>query len=187
MTTRMINSAASSVSAQSSSASNGRVRSSGKILDFATLGRAPGRLSHANRRVTSHQLEILEATSELTSSPIPPESEDEFSLIRGFNATAPSSERGKTRRRKTRHVETGPLGLKEMGSKARGLLTDSATETNENGLPVANSRALRSRSSLSANVRLGRPELERQKEEIRVDQEHIAVRRVRDPLTISSL
>ena len=161
-------------------------RPTAKAIDFAVLGRAPNRLTGAGRRLTSHDLEIVEATSELLQAEIPdPEGvASDVSLLRGFNATIPSSERGKTRRRKTRNVDTPHLGLKRLGMNARGLLSDSNYDSAVSEDPSAKTsktRARRGRESLAATVRLGRDELERQAQEILLDKENLRVRRVRVP------
>jgi mitochondrial division protein 1 len=188
MTPKMINAAASSSSksTQGYNASQRQraYRPTAKAIDFALLGRAPGRLTGAGRRLTSHDLEIVEATSELLEADIPePEGvAADVSLLRGFNATIPSSQRGKTRRRKTRNVDTPHLGLKRLGMNARGLLNDSNYDSagpEDSSAQVPKGRPRRGRESLAATVRLGREELERQAQEILLDKENLRVRRVR--------
>lgn len=180
MTPNRIHAAATSSTRQPAEQRAQNYASTSKALDFTTIGRAPGRLSLATRRLTSRDLEVVEATSELlaTELPSPDPSTSEVSLLRGFNATIPSSERGKLRRRKMRHVDTEPLGLKQMGLNARGLLTDDA----QLAAPGHKRHAKRGRESLSATVQLGRSELERQTEEILLDRDNIEVRRVCAPV-----
>lgn len=73
------------------------------------------------------------------------------------------------------------MGLKQMGLHARGLLTDDLgfdERAPASSTSVSKLRPKRARESLSASVRLGRSELERQTEEILLDREHVEVRRV---------
>ena len=190
MTPRMMN-AASSGPPKSRQSINHR-------MDFATLGRAPMRLSLGTRRITSTDLQIAEATEELLAEEIPePEGvASDVSLLRGFNATIPSSEKGKTRRRQTRNVDAPHMGLKKLGMNARGLLMEEEDESgrSEDDLVVVGRSERskgkqkekvflkgkrRARESLSAAVALGKDELKRQTKEIMLDKENIHVRRVR--------
>lgn len=185
MTTKVVNAAASS-SVRLPGEQGQTSASESKVVDFATLGRVPNRLSLARRRLTSRDLEVVEATPELLSTniPSPGASAPDISLLQGFNATIPSSERGKLRRRKMRHVEIPPLGLKQMALSARGLLIDDprTADLGTDAVPPTKTRTKQGRVSLSANVRLGRNELERQTREIRQDRENVDVRRVRQTL-----
>ncbi|KAJ7651943.1 WD40-repeat-containing domain protein [Mycena polygramma] len=155
-------------------------------LDFRTLGRAPLRMSMA-RRITSGDLQIVEATEELlhTDIPEPDGVASDVSLLRGFNATIPSSEQGRTRRRQMRNVDTPRIGLKKLGMNARGLLTededhDVQSVTSEDDVvvvPREGKGKRRGRESLSAAKTLGKDELTRQSKEIMRDKENIHVRR----------
>jgi division protein 1 len=180
MTTRVVNAA---VSSSVLSSGEEKHASTSKVVDFATLGRAPGRMSLAGRRLTSRDLEVVEATPELLSANIPSSdaSMPDVSLLQGFKATTPSSERAKLRRRKMRHVETAPLRLKQMQLTARGLLLDDSytqdPHMNGKSLPTK-TPTKQKRVSLGTNVGLDRNELERQAIEIGQDREHITVRRV---------
>ncbi len=115
-------SAATTVSTQSRAS----VCASSK-LDFATIGRAPMRLGFgASHGITSRELQIVEASEELLEAEVPePEGvASNVSLLRGFQATIPSADKSRTRRRQTRHVETPRLGLRKLGMSARGLMTE---------------------------------------------------------------
>ncbi|KAI0666271.1 WD40 repeat-like protein [Trametes maxima] len=168
---------------------------SSSAVDFATLGRAPLRLGFGSRRVTSRDLQIVEATEELLGEEVPePEGvAQNVSLLRGFKATIPSAEKSRIRRRQTRNVETPRLGLKQLGMSARGLLGD---EEDHDGASVASEddvvmvgRAERNgrgrkvkakrkgRQSLSAGKTFGADELVRQTHEIKRDKENLHVRR----------
>lgn len=140
------------------------------------------RLSLGSRRITSRDLQIVEATDELLAAEIPdPEPNGEagnVSLLRGFKATIPSSEQGKTRRRKTRNVDAGHLGLAELGKSARGMLEDGSAAGSEVENPSDRKGKRKPRQSFATSVTLGRDELERQKSEILLDKENIHVRRV---------
>ncbi|KAH8834802.1 WD40-repeat-containing domain protein [Flagelloscypha sp. PMI_526] len=159
-------------------------------LDFATLGRAPMRLSLGTRRISSRDLEIVEATDELLEQEIP-EADTSVSLLRGFSATIPSSEANKSRRRQLRHVDLPRLG----GSKGRGLLTGPGDDLADEAESVVSEDDVviidpsskrkgkgklvpkRKRESLSAAKFLGTDELKRQSHEIMKDKENLHVRR----------
>ncbi|KAF8123952.1 WD40-repeat-containing domain protein [Mycena galopus ATCC 62051] len=162
MTPRMIKSTAN---ASLRHQSIGPVPQARTKLDFATLGRAPLRLG-GSRRITSGDLQIVEATDELLRSEIP---EPDVSLLCGFNATIPSPETGRTRRRQMRNVETPRLGLKKLGMSARALLTeaedhDVQSVTSEDDVVIVPRECKgkrRGRESLSAAKMLGKDELTR--------------------------
>jgi len=187
MTPRMMNSAAT-VSSRSR-ASLGGSSISGSGIGFATLGRAPLRLGLGSRRITSGDLQIFEATEELLEADVPePEGvASNVSLLRGFNATIPSSEQSKTRRRQMRNVQTPRLGLKKLGMSARGMLADDDHDegqsvASEDDVVVVHSahpkQKKKGRESLSAAKTLGKEELTRQTQEILRDKENIHVRKV---------
>ncbi|KAI0823146.1 WD40 repeat-like protein [Trametes gibbosa] len=190
MTPRVFN--AATVSGRSRG-SLGGARSS--AVDFATLGRAPLRLGFGSRRITSRDLQIVEATEELLEQEVPePEGvAQNVSLLRGFKATIPSAEKSRIRRRQTRNVETPRLGLKQLGMSARGLLGDDddhdgasvASEddvvmvgrTDRNGRDRKVKAKRKGRQSLSAGKTFGMDELVRQTHEIERDKENLHVRR----------
>ena len=133
-------------------------------------------------------------TDELLAADVPePEGvAQNVSLLRGFNATIPSAEKGRVRRRQTRNVDTPRLGLKKMSLGARGLL--GADEDEDDGESVASEEDVvmvgtargrkskvkrKGRQSLSAAKVLGADELTRQTHEIERDKENLHVRRVR--------
>lgn len=193
MTPRMVNAATVSGRSRGSVGS----ASGSRQLDFATLGRAPLRFSLGGRRVTSRDLQIVEATDELLGEDVPePEGiAQDVSLLRGFNATIPSAEKSRIRRRQTRNVEAPRLGLKKLGMSARGLLTDEEEHegesvASEDDVVVVTSTETRGRKgkakrrgrqSLSAGKTFGRDELMRQTHEIERDKENLHVRRVCRP------
>jgi division protein 1 len=158
-------------------------------LDFATIGRTPARLGLGARRTTSRELEVVETASELLAVVLPdPSPEEEMgrpSLLRGFEATVPSADTARQRRRATRNVDAPRLGLKRLSLGARGLMAEEA-ESEEDVVVVAaareqrgrRGRKKRGRESLSANKVFGREELKRQTREIARDKENLHVRRV---------
>lgn len=163
-------------------------------LDFATIGRAPLRLGLGAQRKTSRELEVVETASDLLAAALPDASPEEMgmpSLLRGFEATVPSAETARARRRATRNVDAPRLGLKRLSLGSRGLMTEAAVEEAESEEDVVvvarergrHGRKKRGRESLSANKVFGREELERQTREIARDKENLHVRRVRFPLT----
>ena len=171
-------------------------QSIGHRVDFASLGRAPMRMALGTKRITSTDLQVTEATEQLLAEEIPePEGiAQDVSLLRGFNATIPSSEKGKTRRRQTRNVNTPHMGLKRLGMNARGLLMeDGDSELSEDDLVVVGRSdkgrkerekarlkgKRKARESFGATVALGKEELTRQTKEIMLDKENLHVRRVR--------
>lgn len=149
---------------------------------FNALGRAPLRLA-LRRNVTAQDLEILEATSALLSAEIPTPTgiAANVSLLEGFKATIPSSERGKTRRRRMREVELSgedEFGFRKLSLQARGLLTEEPHEDSVSGRKRGTRRL---RESLAASKILGKEELNRQKREIQQDKQNLHVRRVCTP------
>lgn len=194
MTPRMI-----TVAATVSSRSRGTIANtkSGPRMNFATLGRAPLRLTLGNRRVTSRDLQVAEATPELLGADVPdPDGvASDVSLLRGFNATIPSSEKNRTRRRQLRNVDVPKVGLRKLGLQARGMLEgegeDGHSVVSEDDVIVVDQGRRkgkrRARESLSTTKILGKDELTRQSEEIVGDKENLHVRRVRARLVISFL
>jgi division protein 1 len=158
-------------------------------LDFATIGRTPLRLGLGARRTTSRELEVVETASELLATAALPDALPDAgemgmpSLLRGFEATVPSADGARARRRATRNVDAPRLGLKRLSLGVRGLMADEA-ESEEDVVVVAreqrgrHGRKKRGRESLSANKTFGREELERQTREIARDKENLHVRRV---------
>jgi division protein 1 len=183
MTPKIMNHAATVSSKTSYIKNHGR-----STADFATIARAPLRFT-ASRRITSRDLQIVEAANELLEAEVPePEGvASNVSLLRGFNATIPSAEKGKSRRRQTRNVDTPALGLKKLGINARGLLVEDEHEgqsvMSEEDIVLVNESTPKAkrkpRQSLGTSKILGREELKRQKSEIRKDKENIQVKRVR--------
>ncbi|EPQ60994.1 WD40 repeat-like protein [Gloeophyllum trabeum ATCC 11539] len=188
---------AATVSSRPKATLRGKSSSDSRALDFATLGRAPLRMSLNGRRVTSRDLQIVEATEELLDAEVPdPEGvANDVSLLRGFNATIPSAEKSRSRRRQTRNVEVGEkLGLRRLGMSARGMLMDEEEhESNHESQSVASEDDIvmvggrgrkergrgrrRGRESLAAGKKLGVEELKRQSEEIKRDKENLHVKR----------
>jgi division protein 1 len=196
MTPRMMT-AAATVSSRSRGSLHSATNGSSRV-DFATLGRAPMRLTLGNRRVTSRDLQVAEATEELLNVEVPePEGvASDVSLLRGFNATVPSSEKNRTRRRQLRNVDVPKVGLKKLGLHARGMLED---EDGDDGESVASEEDVvlvgsakrkgkrKARESLSTTKILGKSELTRQTDEIARDKENLHVRRVRTCLVMMCL
>ncbi|EJD04576.1 WD40 repeat-like protein [Fomitiporia mediterranea MF3/22] len=162
-------------------------------MDLAALGRAPLRFGLGTRRITSTDLQVAEANDELLNVDVPEPVgvASDVSLLRGFKATIPSSQRSKSRRRQTRNVDAPHMGLKKLGMSARGLLAEEHEHEHESGSeddvvmvnattthPKAKGRrGRRTRESLGASVALGKDELRRQEQEILLDKENIHVRR----------
>jgi division protein 1 len=182
MTPRIMNSAATLSSKQRSAVGGSSSRSMVPV-DFASIGRAPLRLALPSHKITSRDLQIVEATEELLQAEVP-ELEgiaSNVSLLRGFNATIPSSEQNRARRRQMRNVDTPRLGLKRLGLSARGLMTDDdgqSVTSEEDIVFVSRSEARgRGKESLSNAKILGKEELNRQAEEIMRDKGNLHVRR----------
>jgi division protein 1 len=148
------------------------------------------RLTLGTRRITSRDLQIVEATDELLDAEIP-EAEgiaSDVSLLRGFNATVPSSEKNRTRRKQMRNINTPRIGLKKLGMSARGMMMEDEEErsvASEDDVVVVSrldergkrKGKRRGRESLSAAKALGKDELRRQTQEILLDKENLHVRR----------
>lgn len=182
MTPRMVQTAASS----------SRTNQPGRIMEarglsnfnFSTLGRAPLRLA-MKQPVTSQDLGILESTPDLLQTPIPEADgvAKEISLLKGFNATIPSSEKGKARRRQVRNVqfddenEGEDSSHRKLGMQARGMLTEGAHNDEEHGTHGRKRRGAKRGDALTASKILGKEELSRQRREILQDKENLHVRR----------
>jgi mitochondrial division protein 1 len=200
MTPRMANATASASSRPRAVATS---NTSQARVDFATIGRAPMKLTLGSRRITSGDLQIVEATEELLAAEVPDESatRSNVSLMRGFNATIPSAEKSRTRRRQMRNIDAPRIGLKKLGMNARGLLMDDEGDElgeegdhDHEGQSIASEDDMvvvgraddrgrkgkgRGRESLSTAKTLGKEELKRQTREILRDKENLHVRRVR--------
>ncbi|KAJ7596615.1 WD40-repeat-containing domain protein [Mycena floridula] len=188
MTPRVIN-AAPPYSPQKSRASvASSSETSSSKMDFAALGRTPLRLGLGSRRITSRDLQIVEATDELLQSEVPePDGvASNVSLLRGFNATIPSAEQGRSRRRQMRNVDAPRIGLKKLGMSARGLMmeeeeTEAQSVVSEDDVVIVprhdKKGKRRGRESLSVTKMLGKDELTRQRKEIVRDKENLHVRR----------
>lgn len=193
MTPRFIASAASSSSRPSSSTALGHGLPSSSISKLA--------FPSFPRRTTSTSLQINENVPSLLSIYIPESpgpsssSTSQVSLIRGFQATVPSSEKGKERRRKvrgglaTKELGVGGkgLGLKRLGMESRGLLGEeegASTDQEEVGLTGKERRRRKREKALGGGKKgdgiraLGREELLKMEEEIGWDRENIVVRKV---------
>ncbi|KAF6766448.1 Trp-Asp repeat-containing protein [Ephemerocybe angulata] len=183
MTPRMMNSAAEVSSRPRHSLANPTLARS--AMDFATFGRTPFRFGLGSRRITSGELQVVEATEELLDAEVPePEGvAADVSLLRGFKATIPSADQSRSRRRQMRNVDTPKLGLKKHGMSARGLLTEEEDHDNqsvaseEDMVVIPHQKKKRGRESLSTAKRLGKEELTRQVSEILRDKENLHVRR----------
>ena len=202
MTPRMINNAATRSRRHRGAIDSGD-GSYDYRMDFATLGRAPLRLTTGTRRITSRDLEIVEATNELLEADVPePEGvASDVSLLRGYHATIPSAREGKERRRRARNVDLPKIGLRKMALGHRGLLVDNPAEDEDGSVEGEEGRRAASeddvviverldvparkkgkgkrkgRESLSASKTLGRDELARQTKEIMRDKENLHVHR----------
>jgi mitochondrial division protein 1 len=185
MTPRMMNAAAAS----SSRRNDGKAGGASHQLGFTTLGRSPMRLSLGSRRVTSRDLQIVEAAPELLQEDVPePEGiASDVSLLRGFKATIPSATKGRMRRRQARNVDVSPLGLKKLGSNVRSLpdedLVGAEASQGDDVVLIGKKKGKwkpkrRGRQSLGAGIAFGKEELERQTDEIIRDKENVHVRRV---------
>ncbi|KIK70369.1 hypothetical protein GYMLUDRAFT_65603 [Collybiopsis luxurians FD-317 M1] len=189
MTPKMMNAASAASSKPRQSIGHGSMSRS--RMDFATLGRAPLRLGMGSRRITSRDLEIVEATEQLLNVEVPePDGvAQNVSLLRGFNATIPSAEQSRSRRRQMRSVDAPHIGLRKLGMSARGMLMD---DDEHEGQSVASEDDVvlvprlgatlrkgkkKGRESLSATKMLGKDELTRQRKEILRDKENIHVKR----------
>lgn len=138
---------------------------------------------------SSTGIQILERADALTRLSLDDDA-PAVSLIRGFKATIPTSELSKQRRRLIRGglVDEdlgGKLGLKALGDRARGLLTDGSDEIeaqHEAKRKDKRSRRkkLRERRSTMAHLegKLHLEDLLQQADEIAQDKDNLAVRQV---------
>ncbi|KAG7090757.1 hypothetical protein E1B28_009846 [Marasmius oreades] len=192
MTPKMMNSTATVSSRNPRPTVTGGSMNRPRMDHFATLGRAPLRLSIGSRRITSRDLEIVEATEQLLNVEVPePEGvASDVSLLRGFNATVPSAEQSRTRRRQMRSVNAPHIGLRKLGMNARGMLSEeedhegrSATSDDDvvfvprADIGTIKKGKTRGRESLGATKMLGKDELLRQRKEIQRDKENLHVKK----------
>ncbi|WWC85751.1 mitochondrial division protein 1 [Kwoniella dendrophila CBS 6074] len=169
-----------------------------------SLLRLPTSLPHGLTNIgvqpTSQSLAILEAVENLShlsldNLPSNGGEEEQPSLIRGFKATIPSSELSKQRRRLIRggiidkDLGNEKLGLKKLGDKARGLLTndndnDSNDNEEESHLDIGRKAKRRKRQRESRRIsearhlegKLHLEDLVQQADEIQQDKENLHVR-----------
>ncbi|WVF66231.1 mitochondrial division protein 1 [Kwoniella sp. CBS 6097] len=158
----------------------------------------PQGLYSVGNQTTSNSLAIIEAVDRLTALSLenasnPPSGEEEIpSLIKGFKATIPSSELAKQRRRMIRgglvdqDLGFEKIGLKKLGDRARGLLTeggeDDASESGE--LDIGRKAKRRRRQRETRRISEGRhlqgklhlEDLVQQADEISQDKENLHVR-----------
>lgn len=161
----------------------------------------PAGLSNIAKPDTSNSLAIIEAVPRLTSLSLDPPPFGPGgalpSLIRGFKATIPSSEIPKQRRRMIRGglVDAdlgGKIGLKKLGDRARGLLTDgdmAGHDENELEMGRRSRRRRKARESRrnhpdgggrgGIESKLHLEDLVKQADEIAQDKENLSVRTVR--------
>lgn len=147
----------------------------------------------SGQRQTSTSLAIIESVDRLAQLSLtpPPMEVEQPSLIKGFKATIPSSELAKQRRRLIRGgmVEEelgGKLGLKKLGDRARGLLTDGMEEERdeiiEMGRKSSRRRAREKRRSQAGSShfksKLHLEDLVKQADEIAQDKENLHTRTV---------
>ncbi|ETS61858.1 hypothetical protein PaG_03963 [Moesziomyces aphidis] len=191
-----------------SSPARSLVRIGGSLIQSG-IGRGP------MNGITSHELFVLEesdrilataaqdlALTDNTSSnsraaiqDAKSRSEPPVSLLRGFQATIPSSTEGRQRRRRVRAIasgyEDGPegptkLGLKAMGDKARGLMVEGVETEPVSAFQAREQRHAR-RNHASRILSRGKDgarasmiqleELERQLREIEREQDDVGVKR----------
>jgi division protein 1 len=151
----------------------------------------PGGLSKLTIPQTSQSLAILESVprlEQLSLDPLPGQTPQEPapSLIRGFKATIPSSELAKQRRRMIRgglvdeDMGHERIGLKKLGDRARGLLTEGGEE--DLGVGQRGKKRRKGRhSKIGSGGLAGRIHLEdlvQQADEIAQDKENLHVRTV---------
>ncbi|WRT63656.1 mitochondrial division protein 1 [Kwoniella shivajii] len=155
----------------------------------------PQGLSNIGTQQTSSSLAILEAVDRLSSLSLDNTgsgSQEEIpSLIKGFKATIPSSELAKQRRRLIRgglvdqDMGSEKLGLKRLGDRARGLLTERGEEEDDvSELGVGKKAKRRKRQRESRRISEGRhlegklnlEDLVQQADEIQQDKENLHVR-----------
>lgn len=141
---------------------------------------------------SSTGIQILERADALSRLSLDDEA-PAVSLIRGFKATIPTSELSKQRRRLIRGglVDEdlgGKLGLKALGDRARGLLTDGSDEVEAQHAAKrkdkrSRRKKLRERRSTMAHLegKLHLEDLLQQADEIALDKDNLAVRQVSDP------
>lgn len=153
------------------------LESSHQILADAALSMSSG---HADEEEQMVRRAITAAASEAGST-----NAAEVSLLRGFQATIPSATQGRDRRRKERARDGPKMGLKTMGDRARGLLTEGDDSIDDITAPSSNAfvdreRRKEQRSQMRAkhkDIPLSEMDLYRQEREVKREKEDIDVRR----------
>jgi division protein 1 len=150
----------------------------------------PSGLSGLPFSTSANTLTIQEAVERLTHMSMDQTAESNLtpSLIRGFKATVPSSELPKQRRRMIRgglvDADLGyeKIGLKKLGDRARGLLTEGEVDEQQDrdGLGVGRRRKKRRERKDSRRLegKLHLEDLVKQADEIAQDKENLNVRTV---------
>ncbi|WVQ64748.1 mitochondrial division protein 1 [Kwoniella botswanensis] len=155
----------------------------------------PYGISNVGVKPTSSSLAIIEAVDRLSALSLTTPEEglagDQPSLIKGFKATIPSSELAKQRRRLIRggiidqDLGNEKLGLKKLGDRARGLLTNHEEDQEGEGeLDIGRKAKRRKRQRESRRISEGRhlegklhlEDLVQQADEIQQDKENLHVR-----------
>ena len=153
----------------------------------------PAGITGLPSRSTADSLTIQEAVERLMSMSLDPvpEAETTPSLIRGFKATVPSSELPKQRRRMIRgglvdkDLGYEKIGLKKLGDRARGLLTEGEELDDPESLGVGRKSRRKRRERTDARRRelgLHLEDLVKQADEIAQDKENLNVRSVSVPV-----
>lgn len=193
---RFLNAASASGPSRGISRPNSRATSPYPLLRLPTV--LPAGLSNLQNRITSNSLAIVESVDRLASLSLDTPQEgpqgEPPSLIRGFKATVPSSELPKQRRRMIRgglvdeNLGLEKIGLKRLGDRARGLLTERGEGEGEGESSVGVGRKSKKRRKARESRRIseglhlqGKLHLEdlvKQADEIAQDKENLHVRAV---------
>ncbi|CAO1635589.1 unnamed protein product [Parajaminaea phylloscopi] len=155
------------------------LESSHQILADAALSMSAGYAEEEEQQYASRAIAAAEHSSGKPDAQV--------SLLRGFEATIPSATQSRDRRRKERARDGPKLGLKSMGDRARGLLTDGDTSIDDVSGPstggatfVEREKRKEQRSQLRAkhkDIPLSESDLLRQEREVKREKEDIDVRR----------
>lgn len=158
------------------------LESSHQILADAALSMSAG---YADQEEQEQQLSLRTYEAGAVSEA------NQVSLLRGFEATIPSATQSRDRRRRERTLQGPKLGLKSMGDRARGLLTDIGDDSIDEVVVAAagasaqpdfvdREKRKEKRSQIRAkhkDIPLSEADLLRQEKEVRREKDDIDIRR----------
>lgn len=161
------------------------LENSHQILADAALSISAGYADEEEQQSAMALTRARQASSSLTAYDDQSASASQVSLLRGFEATIPSAKQARSRRRRERAREGPRLGLKQMGDRARGLLTDGDVDSPDASFDAsvaspsrdARRKERQAMRSKAKDIPLSEESLHRQSGEVTKEKDDIDVRR----------